>query len=98
MNKDLPKVSPGNLDDTINNVQEIYYGEGNTRSEEDNLNIETKINRIFNSPNYVYKKDVLITLADKEVKKTIIGRTNSELLTFDNEVINIASIKDIKVV
>lgn len=100
MNDDLPRVYAGTIDDSVNNTQDVFYSKGNNAEiiEEENLSVESKINRIFNSPNYVYKKEVLITTANGSEKKVIIGRTNSNLLTFDNETIPIDSINDIRIV
>lgn len=59
-------------------------------------NINGKIRDIFNSPNYVYKSDVNITLNDgKKLKKTIIGRTNNSLITIDDELIDVSKITQI---
>ena len=103
MNKELPKVFAGKINEELQNDQEVFYSDNanvvsNKVKENKNLSVESKINRIFNSPNYIYKKEVLIKLNDKTIKKVIIGRTNNSLLTFDNNVINIKDIKDIEVV
>ena len=102
MNQKLPKVFPAFIKDDLKNIQDIYYSNSNkdkisSRSSLDNLSIESKINRIFKSPNYIYKKEVIITKDDNsEYRKTIIGRTNNSLLTLENETIDINKIKDIK--
>ncbi len=99
MNKDLPNVFPGQIGEDVNNTQEIFYSKENRTSiETDNLSISSKINRIFNSPNYIYKKEVLIKMNGIEEKKIIIGKTPTTLLTMDNEVIDINKIEDIKIV
>lgn len=99
MNKDLPSVFAGKIDENINNVQDVFYG---SRKPEDgkqsNLSITSKINRIFNSPNYIYKKEVLITTENGSEKKVIIGKTNNGLLTINNEIIDIEDIKDITII
>ena len=96
MNKDLPKVYPGKVEENLNNVQEVFYGASKEERSNDDLSIESKINRIFNSPNYIYKKEVIITTHNQNLKKTIIGKTSNNLLTIDNELININNIDDIK--
>ena len=99
MNNDLPNVFPGDISEDINNTQEIYYSKGNERLKKDeDLSIESKINRIFNSPNYIYKKDVWITKEGKREKLTIIGKTNNNLLTIDNKMIAISTIDDIEII
>ena len=99
MNKDLPNVFPGEIGEDVQNTQEVFYQKNETREvKEDNLSITAKINRIFNSPNYIYKQDVLLKTSNGEVRKTIIGRTPTTLLTMENEVINISDLIDIKTV
>lgn len=100
MNKDLPKVFAGKIEEDLKNTQEIYYSNMSERAvthKEDNLSIESKINRIFKSPNYVYKKEVMIITSKGQEKKVIIGQTSDRLLTMDNSSIPIADIIDIKV-
>lgn len=67
--------------------------------QDDNLSsksVSNKIKDIFNSPNYVYKSDVNITMNDgKTIKKTIIGRTNNSLITLDDELIDVSKISKI---
>ena len=97
MKKDLPDVFPVPVDKKINNVQDSCYARDeitDTRSS-DNLSIESKINRIFNSNDYIYKKKVQIKTRDNILNKTLIGRTENSLLTMDNEKININDIIDI---
>lgn len=98
MNKQLPKVFPGTIQDNLNNTQEVFYSKNikEDRSVNSNLSLESKINRIFKSPNFVYKKDVIITTNKKEVRKTIIGQTPDRLLTIDNDYIMLSDIVDIK--
>ena len=57
MNNDLPNVFPGNISEDVHNTQDVFYSrESIDEEKEDNLSISSKINRIFNSPNYIYKK------------------------------------------
>ena len=69
----------------------------------DYLNVEynideanKKINDIFASSHHVYKSKVDITLKDKVVEKTIVGKTSTDLITIDGELIKIIDILDIK--
>ncbi len=99
MNNDLPNVFPGNISEDVHNTQDVFYSRESIEEEkEDNLSISSKINRIFNSPNYIYKKEVFIKINGIEEKKIIIGKTANTLLTMDNEVIDINKIEDIKMV
>lgn len=97
MDKKLPKVFANPLNKKINNSQEtLKVINNNSVFEKSNLTVDTKIRRIFNSPNYVYKSTVIIE-DDKGIReKVIVGRTNDSLITQENELINILNIKDIK--
>lgn len=95
--KDLPKVFANKINENINNTQDIFYG--NARSvpiEKEDLNVQKKINNIFASSTHVYKSKVKITFANDEVEKTIVGKTNNNLITIDGELIKINDILDIK--
>ena len=101
--KDLPKVFRNNVDKKFTNNNLIYYSNNDTRNTsineeiKDNKTVLQKINEIFASPNYVYKANVEITLKDKKVTKRIIGRNKNYIITMDNKIISIDSVKDIKV-
>ena len=98
--------------DAGNNKQFFYSNKGYQEKEEVNFNenltgiknlfnkkeknINQKINDIFNSPNYVYKADVLIKFDNDEVVKRIVGRNKNNLITIENELIPISKIIDIK--
>ena len=60
-----------------------------------NLTVEQKIVNIFNSPNYIYKIDVVIVTDNNKVIKRIIGKNKNNLITMDNEYIPINTIRDI---
>lgn len=98
MKKELPKMYHCTIDKEINNIQNIYssfYDEKSIRNINNDIDIENKINNIFNSPNFVYKADVTIVLENKTIKKRIIAKKNNNLITIDNELIPIQLIKDI---
>ena len=99
MRKDLPGIFAGNVEKNMTNKE--YSVTNNTEVKEEKinkieLNINQKINAIFSSPNYVYKADVLITTNEGEFIKRIIGKSGNNLITMENELINIDNIKDIK--
>ena len=58
-----------------------------------NLTVEQKIVNIFNSPNYIYKIDVVIVTDNNKVIKRIIGKNKNNLITMDNEYIPINTIE-----
>ena len=93
--KNLPNVYANKINKKIDNSQE--YTKVDTREEKvlSKGEIEKKINNIFKSDNYIYKIKVII-VTDKGIEeKTLVGKNNKGLITIDNEIINIDSIKDI---
>ena len=95
MKKILPKVFANSIDKKLTNQDRLYYGKESVRSSNDSIPIPIKINKIFASPNYIYKKEVVITTSSTTLNKTIIGKTGKYLLTSDNSKILIDDIIDI---
>lgn len=112
MQKKLPKVFANSLNEVHNNDTVFYSAESSSLREFDDgdrssqeqsdikkLNgttVNQKINEIFNSPYYIYKADVDITLDNGKVTKKIIGKNQRNLITMDNELIPIDTIRDIE--
>lgn len=105
MDKKLPKVFANTISKELNNNERVYYEKNEDVKKEakpkkkvsNNLNINQKINKIFGSSKYVYKADVKITFKDgNTLNKKIIGRNKNELITMENELIDISLISDIE--
>lgn len=102
MEKKLPKVFANNMINKVVNNETVYYGHKDKATEENRNvkkykeSIETKINRIFKSTKYVYKIDVEITTKEGTNKYKIIGKNQNNLITFENKLIQISEIVDIK--
>ena len=106
MKKKLPKVFPGKVKKNSGNNKLVFYSEKennneeivktNTRKKPPEKNIYQKINDILNSPTYVYKADVIISLKTGNVEKRIVGKNNTHLITIENELIPITDIVNIK--
>ena len=102
MEKKLPKVFANNLINKVVNNESIYYGykekivETNEPVRKYKETIESKINKIFKSTKYIYKIDVEITTNDGTNKYKIIGKNQNNLITFENKLIPISTITDIK--
>ena len=112
MNKKLPGIFANKIDKQLHNNENIYYSCSNKTSDErslqnelertDNnstipsLNINQKINNIFNSNKYVYKADVNVTTKEGKQAKKIIGQNKTHLITIENELIPISDIIDIE--
>ena len=99
MNK-LPKVYVNKISSkSVNNEEVFYSNEGKSVSKTldsssavNNLLVQKKINDIFNSSNFVYKVNVILTLKDGKREETLIAKTTDSVLTIDNKVIPIKDI------
>lgn len=99
---DLPRMYHNKIEKDLNNNKKVFSTlekEEERKSininDKNNYTVEQKIYNIFNSPNYIYKIDVVIvTDTSKEIKR-IVGKTKTNLITMDNEYIPINTIRDI---
>lgn len=106
MKKDLPGIFAGKVNRNDTNKKYAVTSSDEVRIEKNDekeykgipigKNINQKINDIFSSYRYVYKADVIITTNEGEITKKIIGKNENNLITMDNELINIDNIKDIR--
>lgn len=102
---DLPRMYHNKIEKDLNNNKKVFSTlekEEERKSininDKNNYTVEQKIYNIFNSPNYIYKIDVVIvTDTSKEIKR-IVGKTKTNLITMDNEYIPINKIRDIYIV
>ncbi len=95
--KDLPRVFANKIGN-INNTQDVFYGQDRLikNPNNDGISIVKKINNIFAASNHVYKSLVKITLKDKTIEKVIVGKTSTNLITIDGELIKIVDIVNIE--
>lgn len=104
MKKDLPGLFANKIDKPLYNNEKVAVSKHEDREEKIEVkspivfekNINQKIKEIFDSPKYVYKIDVLITMKDKKITKKIVGKNRNNLITIDNELISINDILDIE--
>ena len=102
MEKKLPGIFAGKVDKKTGNNEDVYYSSHEVRESvqqgkiNDSRNVNQKINDIFNSPNYIYKADVIIKTNSGEVTKRIVGKNATHLITIENELIPLTEIKDIR--
>ena len=89
-----PGIFVNKIDHKLNNNEKVFSSLRKNYIKE-NIDVRKKIKEIFNSPKYVYKMDVIIKTKTETLNKTIIGISNDEILTFDNEKIKISDILDI---
>lgn len=96
MKKNLPNVFANPITKTINNNKEVCYTPAHEDRGLKTENVPQKINEIFASPNHVYKSTVKIRTNNEEITTTIVGRTNTHLLTLNGEKISLNSIEYIE--
>ena len=95
--KELPKLYTNTFNKQIDNSQN--YTKIKEYKENINLSkyeLNKKINNIFKSKNYIYKIRTIISTKNGIRNETLIGKTNNNLITINNELININDIIDIK--
>lgn len=105
MVKELPKMYHNRIEKDISNNEKVFstlYDNVSDKNDSgffidnrNNYTIEQKIHNIFNSPNYIYKIDVVIVTDKGKENKRIVGKTKTNLITMDNEYIPINTIRDI---
>lgn len=99
MSKELPKIYVNNIG-KINNNDEVYYSykDNNEKSfvnKIDYYSLQRKIENIFNSNDFIYKKRVHIKTKYSDKDYIIISKNIDYLLTIDGEKIYIDNIIDI---
>ena len=98
MKKDVPKVFVNKIN-KINNNEEVFYSYKDEYQEEekvDEYDIQEKIDKLFRSNDFIYKKKFHIKTKYGEKDYTIISKSYDYLLTIDGEKIYISNIIDIK--
>lgn len=97
----LPNVFQNkNINTDIDNQQKIFYGArtsltADLKRNTAPKNIDAKLKQIFSSTSYVYKIKVKILTNHDEFTTTIVGKNNSNLITYDSKLIPIKDIIDI---
>lgn len=94
---DKPKMYHGEIRKNINNNRSIYTSYNNKKHSKVNdiNNIRKKLDNIFDSSTFIYRRKVNIIIDGKLLTKKIIGEYNDNLVTIDNERIPINLIEDI---
>lgn len=99
---ELPRMYHNKIDKDLNNNERVFstldsniIHTNSFINNKNNLTVEQKIVNIFDSPNYIYKIDVVIVTDNNKVIKRIIGKNKNNLITMDNEYIPINTIRDI---
>lgn len=98
MSKQIPKIFVNKID-KINNNKEIYYSYKDDYEENIILNeyeIQNKINELFKSNDFIYKKKLHIKTKNSEEDYIVISKSYDYLLTLDGKRIMIRDIVDIR--
>ena len=106
MDNKLPKVYVNNQNNKIDNNKETFYGKSknvnynynNSKNANNEIIIKKKINEIFANPKFIYKIKVAIKTDEWEREVVLIAKTNTSVLTIENQVIPISIIRDISII
>ncbi len=91
--KDLPKVFANPIEDKKDNNRSFVYSK--LEREKKDIPVREKIDKLFSNDRTIYSIDCIIKLDSGEKKCTVIGKTMNNLVTKNQEIIPISSIKDI---
>ena len=97
MSKEIPRVYVNKID-KINNNDEVYYSYKDNNKEDiviDLYDMQKKIDSIFRSNDFIYKKKIHIKTKYSDKDYIIISKSINYLLTIDGEKIYIDNIIDI---
>ena len=98
--KKIPKIFVNKIDKIYNN-EEVYYSYKDNKADDEiiapnEFEIQKKINNLFKSNDFVYKKKFHIKTKYSEDDYIIISKSYDYLLTINGEKIYISNIIDIK--
>ena len=93
--KDLPRVFANPIDRNVNNVRTSYGKLSDAKNVRNESEIRDKIEKLFKSKDTIYSIDCIITFENNIERYTIIGRTESNLVTRTQKLIPIKDIYDI---
>lgn len=93
--KELPKVYVNPIEKNLQNNKDLFYSRlmSDRKGTKD---VMREIDYIFHSKDFVYKSRVEITTHEGIIETTLIGKTQTSLLTMDGKRIPITEIEDIK--
>ncbi len=102
MNKKIPKIFVNKINKNIDNNTSVYYSYKDNNIQEkvteikiDYFELQNKINNLFKSKDFIYKKKFLIKTSNYEKEFVIISKSYDYLLTIDGDKIFIKDIIDI---
>lgn len=99
--KRVPEIFVNKINKNISNNKEVYYSYNDKNVYEEEIipneyDLQQKINKLFKSNDFIYKKKFKIKTKDYEREYTIISKSYDYLLCIDRTKIYIKDIIDIK--
>lgn len=92
--KKIPEVFVNKIN-KINNNKEVFYSYKDKTLKPEKINVREKINKLFKSNDFVYKKKFYIKTKYEEKEYIIISKTTDYLLDINGSRIYIDNILDI---
>lgn len=79
------------------NMNPINNNKSECILKENNISKEEVLDKIFNGLGHSYNTKVIIRTKNKVLETYLVSKTNKNIVTLDNEVINIEDIEDISI-
>ncbi len=106
--KKLPKIYQNEIKKVKNNkeVFDSLKGENDLKTsfknknldkKFTNLSVRDKIKELINQKSYIFNTKVILVFENEEKECQIAGVVNNHIITMDNQIIKIDSLKDIKI-
>ena len=91
------KIYVNKIDNRIGNNQELcnVLEKKHKNNYDTNKSIDEKLSELFNTNGYVFNVNVQIITNDKTYNTKIASKVGDNIITLDNDIININDIKDI---
>ena len=89
VNKVNKKIDNNQTYCDVNNEESIF------NYHDDELSVDEKLNKLFNTNGYIFNIDVKIITDNKTYHTKIAGKVGDNIITLDNDIIKISDIKDI---
>lgn len=100
MKKELPNIYKSQLSRDINRNLDVYHVKDNSNyiresSRDNQLTVEQKLKKLFQSSRYIFNIEVKIITNKKEYNTKIAGKVKNSIVTVDGDTIPIIEIEDI---
>ncbi len=103
--KKIPKVYQNDLKNVKNNLNvfdslkddkvKVNFNTLNVKF--DGLSVKDKLKELINQNSYIFNTKVILVFFDHEEECQIAGVVNNHIITMDNRIIKVDSLKDIKI-